>query len=203
MKRVIINKNLLQFEARRILGEIQLTAESESALREITTIEKVKKRTKILVPGEVCDFIGIVMKGMIQIHHRKSGNKKVTDDFATEGYPFFDVDGYIDEKPSKVTIEALESTVYAKIDKKKFINLCERYADLEDLSNKILEYTLISNHERLNSVLHHDAEEKFNYLDESRNGLTSRISSINVASFIGVTQETLCRVKSKMTDTLY
>ena len=74
---------------------------------------------------------------------------------------------------------------------------------MNDLYTKILEHEMISSHERLNSVLHYDAEEKYSYLDESRNGLTARISSINVASFIGVTQETLCRIKAKMTDTLY
>ncbi|MBE6330330.1 MAG: Crp/Fnr family transcriptional regulator [Paludibacteraceae bacterium] len=203
MKRIIINKSLLQFEAKRILGDIKLSPEAENALKEITSIEKVKKHAKILSSGEVCDFIGIVMKGLVQIYHVKDGKKRVSDNFATEGYPFFDIDGYINGKPSSVEIEALEATVFAKIDKKKFESLCEEYEDLDDLYTKILEHEMISSHERLNSVLHHDAEEKYSYLDESRNGLTARISSINVASFIGVTQETLCRIKAKMTDTLY
>ncbi|MBR4970429.1 MAG: hypothetical protein IKY58_01505, partial [Paludibacteraceae bacterium] len=94
-------------------------------------------------------------------------------------------------------------TVYAKIDKKKLENLCEQYKDLDNLYNRILEHSLISYQDRLNLVLHLDAEEKYSHLEESRIGLTSRISSINVASFIGVTQETLCRIKAKMSDIIY
>ena len=126
MKRIIINKTLLQFEAKRILGDITLSPEAERALKEITTIEKVKKHAKILVPGEVCDFIGIVMKGLIQVFHYKEDKKRVSDNFATEGYPFFDIDGYINNQPSSVEIEALEASVFAKIDKKRFEALLVR-----------------------------------------------------------------------------
>lgn len=202
IKRIVINKALIQSEAKKIYGEIYLSHEAECALREITTIERVRKHTKILNNGDVCDFIGIVMKGLVQIYHKK-GKKRVSDDFATEAYPFFDIDGFVNGKPSGVEIEALEQTVYAKIDKKKLENLCEQYKDLDNLYNRILEHSLISYQDRLNLVLHLDAEEKYSHLEESRIGLTSRISSINVASFIGVTQETLCRIKAKMSDIIY
>jgi hypothetical protein len=46
-------------------------------------------------------------------------------------------------------------------------------------------------------VLNDTAEEKYENLEKRMPGLTARISAINVASYIGVTQETLCRIKSK------
>ena len=79
--------------------------------------------------------------------------------------------------------------VFFKLDKpKEFIY---------SLPGKMLEYGIILCHNRLDSVLNDTAEEKYENLEKRMPGLTARISAINVASYIGVTQETLCRIKSK------
>ena len=74
--------------------------------------------------------------------------------------------------------------------------------ELNTIYQKVLEFTLILCHNRLDSVLNDSAEDKYENLEKRIPGLASRISAINVASYIGVTQETLCRIKSKQEDFL-
>ncbi|MEE3483545.1 MAG: Crp/Fnr family transcriptional regulator [Bacteroidales bacterium] len=201
MKKVVVNKRLILAEIEHILGRIELSVETKRQLNAIVTQEKVKKHDLILKPGEVCDFLGVVQKGIIQVFHYKD-KKLISDYFATEGYGFFDIESFFTGKPSYATIEALEPTVYVKIDRIKFLELCDKNEELNSVYQKILEFALILCHDRLDSVLNDSAEDKYENLEKRIPGLTSRISAINVASYIGVTQETLCRIKSKQEDFL-
>ncbi|MCQ2211098.1 MAG: Crp/Fnr family transcriptional regulator [Paludibacteraceae bacterium] len=201
MKKVVVNKRLVAAEIEHVLGHIELSIEAKRKLNSIVVQEKVKKHDLILKPGEVCDFFGVVQKGIVQVYHYKD-KKLISDFFGTEGYGFFDVESFITGKPTEATIEALEPTVYVKIDRKKFLALCDEEEELNSVYQKMLEFALILSHNRLDSVLNDSAEDKYDNLERRIPGLASRISAINVASYIGVTQETLCRIKSKQEDFL-
>ena len=140
--------------------------------------------------------MNLVLKGMIQIYHYVD-NKLVSDFFAGEGCGFFDVDSFLTGAPSEVTIETLEPSVIAKFDKEQFMKLCDEDTRIDLIYRKILQYGITMTNERLDSLLHDSAEEKYISLENRMPGLTSRISSINISSYIGATQETLCRIKSK------
>lgn len=196
MKRIVINKPLVLSETQRVYGSIDINEEVLSQLMSYGTIEKAKKHEIILNPGEVSDFFGFVLKGMVQTYYYQD-NKLITDYFASEGYGFFEVNSYITGEPSKSHIEALEPTVYAKIPKAKFVEMSDQDLKIDALHRKIMKHAIKCSSERLNSILHETAEQKYANLEHRIPGLTARVSAINIASFIGVTQETLCRIKSK------
>lgn len=196
MKRIIINKKLVADEIQRFLGPVDLNDDTMAKLFKIATIDKVKKHAMIMTPGDQSDYIGLVLKGMIQIYHYLD-NKLVSDFFAGEGCGFFDVDSFLTGAPAEVSIEALEPSVIAKFDKKQFMELCNEDPNIDQIYRKILQYGITMSNQRLDSLLHDSAEDKYISLENRMPGLTSRISSINISSYIGVTQETLCRIKSK------
>ncbi len=196
MKRIIINKNLVASEMQRYVGPIDLSEEAWAKLLKISTIEKIKKHDIFLKPGDVNNYLGLVLKGMVQIYHYNE-EKLVSDFFAREGCGFFDTQSFILGTPSQAYFEALEPTVIAKFDRERFIKEGENDPQIDLIYRRVLEYGIIMSNERLNSVLHDTAEEKYTNLENRNPGLTSRISSINIASYIGVTQETVCRIKSK------
>ncbi len=196
MKKVVLNKRLIMAEIDRVLGGMELSLDAKRKINAICTQEKVKKHETILEEGQVCDFLGIVQKGVVQVYHSKD-EKVVSDFFGTEGYGFFDIESFLTGAPSKSVIKALEPTVYIKIERKDLMKLCDESAEINTIYQKILEFSLIFCHNRLDSVLNETAEEKYESLEKRMPGLISRISAINVASYIGVTQETLCRIKSK------
>ena len=196
MKRIIINKNLVTSEIQRYVGPIDLSEESFTKLLKISTIEKIKKHDLFLKPGDFNDYMGVVLKGMVQIYHYQK-NKLVSDFFAGEGCGFFDIHSFLMGTPSEVFFEALEPTVIAKFNRKKFLEEGEKDPEIDLIYRRILQYAITMSNERLNSILHDSAGEKYVNLESRIPGLTSRVSSINIASYIGVTQETLCRIKSK------
>lgn len=196
MKRIVINKPLVLSEAQRVYGSIDINEDVLGQIMQYATIEKAKKHEIILNAGEVSDFFGFVLKGMVQTYYYKN-NKLITDYFASEGYGFFEVNSFITGEPSQSFIEALEPTVYAKIPKEKFVELADSDLKIDSLHRKIMRHAVKTSSDRLNSILHETAEQKYANLEHRIPGLTSRVSAINIASYIGVTQETLCRIKSK------
>lgn len=196
MKRIVINKPLVLSEAQRVYGSIDINEEVLGQIMQYATIEKAKKHEIILNAGEVSDFVGFVLKGMVQTYYYKN-NKLITDYFASEGYGFFEVNSFITGEPCQSFIEALEPTVYAKIPKEKFVELADSDLKIDSLHRKIMRHAVKTSSDRLNSILHETAEQKYANLEHRIPGLTSRVSAINIASYIGVTQETLCRIKSK------
>lgn len=202
MKRVVINKSLVASEMQRYVGPIDLNEEMLNKLMQVSSIEKIKKHEVFLKPGDKSDYIGVVLKGMVQIYHYINGNKLVSDFFASEGCGFFDSNSFVTGEPSQCYFEALEPTVVAKFDRKELLEAAKTDPMLDYLYYKVLQYAIKSTNEHLNSILHDTAEEKYTNLEKRIPGLTARISSINIASYIGVTQETLCRIKSKQ-DTIF
>lgn len=201
MKRIIINKKLVLDEIQRLIGPMEITDDVVNEILKVATIQKIKKHENILKAGEVDDFFGVVLKGIVQVYHYQ-GDKMVSDYFGSEGFCFFDVDSFLTSKPSEAYIEALEPTVIAKFDRNQFLKLGETNQVFDNIYRRILQYMIKLSNDRLNSILHESAEEKYENLEKRVPGLTSRVSAINVASYIGVTQETLCRIKSKQGDLL-
>lgn len=199
MKRIIINKKLVLDEMQRLIGPIDLSEDKLNEVLKMSTIQKYKKHEMILNEGESGEFFGVVLKGMVQIFHYQD-NKLVSDFFASEGSGFFEVNSFLTGKTSESYIEALEPTIIAKFERKTFTDDTDIDPMYDRVYRRILQYAIKCSNERLNSILHESAEQKYANLERRIPGLTSRVSAINIASYIGVTQETLCRIKSKQTD---
>lgn len=197
MKRVVINKNLVANEVQRYVGPIDLNEETLNKMLQLSTIEKIKKHEVFLKPGEVNNYLGVVLKGMVQVYHYIDGKKLVSDFFASEGCGFFDANSFVTGEPSQCYFEALEPTVVAFFDREKLLAEAEKDPLIDYIYYRVLQFAIKAANQRLNSILHDTAEEKYENLEKRNPGITARISSINIASHIGVTQETLCRIKAK------
>lgn len=197
MKRVVINKNLVANEVQRYVGPIDLNEETLNKMLQLSTIEKIKKHEVFLKPGEVNNYLGVVLKGMVQVYHYINGKKLVSDFFASEGCGFFDANSFVTGEPSQCYFEALEPTVVAFFDREKLLAEAEKDPLIDYIYYRVLQFAIKAANQRLNSILHDTAEEKYENLEKRNPGITARISSINIASHIGVTQETLCRIKAK------
>ncbi len=199
MKKIVINKQLVLNEIQRLFGPCDVTEATIENVLKISHFQKIKKHELFLKPGDVNDYVAIVLKGLVQSYHYE-GNKLVTDFFSSEGYAFFDTNSFVKGEPTNSYFEALEPTVIAKFERKNFFDAGISDPAIDNFYRKILQHEITLADQRLNSILHDSAEEKYENLERKVPGITSRVSAINIASFLGVTQETLCRVKAKRGD---
>ena len=67
----------------------------------------------------------------------------------------------------------------------------------KDFYIKMLEGTYLHNHWRIETFLRLGAKQRYEYVMANNKQLVQRLSNKNLSSFLGITQESLSRIKAK------
>ncbi len=172
---------------------------TEKTAQELISIIKVfnlKKHQVFLKEGQVCNHWGYVIQGLLRIYYYKR-KKDITENFVAEGCSFTAVESYFNRTPSRLILEALEPTVLYAFPYDEFEALCKKNPEVECFFRKGLERILISSKRRLDSLQFESAQERYNNLTKEIPKLILRVPSIYIASYLGITPETLSRVRAK------
>jgi len=119
----------------------------------------------------------------------------VTEYFAWEGQGFVCLESFIERKPSHLIVEALEDSVIYGIEKNELNELTEKHYEIELMYRGVLELSLLISQKRMYSMLFETAKERYNNFLKSSPFLINRVPSMYIASYLGITPETLSRVK--------
>ena len=179
-----------------LLEDFPLSPKSMEELLSIAEIMKLKKYQVILKEGEICNHWGYITKGLLRSYYRKD-KREITECFATEGDRFVSVESYYRRIPSQIIIEALEPTEIYAFQYDEYELLCRKNPEIEHFTRKIQENSLIWFQRRLDSLQFETAYRKYQHLARTIPRLTLRASSIHIASYLGITPETLSRVRTK------
>ena len=176
--------------------DFPLSPKSMEELLSIAEISQLKKYQVLLREGEICNHWGYITKGLLRSYYRKD-KKEITEYFSTEGDRFVSIESYYKRVPSHVIIEALEPTEIYAFQYDEYEHLCKKNPEIEHFTRKILESSLIGFQRRLDSLQFETAYRKYQYLTRTIPRLTLRASSVHIASYLGITPETLSRVRTK------
>jgi len=171
-----------------------VSEEVKQALISIFHEFKVKKGATVLHEGAVCTHIYIVESGLVRQYFYKDGID-ITEHFAWELQGFVSLESFIERKPSRLIVEALEDCVIYGIQKDELNALSEKYREIELMYRGLLELSLLISQRRMYSMLFETARERYNNFMKVTPFLINRVPSMYIASYLGITPETLSRVK--------
>lgn len=178
-----------------IEDKITLSDSDYQLLKSVCVIKKLRKHQFLLTEGEVCSFNSFVCEGFLRKYSIDDKGIEHTVYFATENWWIADRKSLMDGKPSSFFIEAVENSVALLISKSNFELVCERIPAFKDLVNYILQRSLNATHDRINEIIQSTAEEKYKHFLKSFPNLANRAPRHMVASYLGITPETLSRVR--------
>ena len=181
----------------RLIGEVPLSSETVEQLLSILVRFPLKKYQVFLKEGEVCNYMSLVTSGLVRLFYYKD-NREITEFFASEDTLFVSLESYFKREPSRIIIEALEPSVLYSFPYDEFENLCKTNAQVEHMYRKMLEGSLIISQHRLDSLQFETAHERYQRLLRDIPSIVLRVPSVYIASYLGITPETLSRVRSKM-----
>ncbi len=157
---------------------------------------KVERNGLVLKPGHISHCVYQVLTGVIRQFYYK-GDKEISEYFALAKDKFFCVESFIKQCPSKVGIMSIEPTTLLGLKYEPLMELCKQHLEIEIFYRACLEESLIISQQRVFSLQFETAQERYNYLIENRPGIIQRVPSNYIASYLGITSETLSRIKGK------
>ncbi|MDA3614151.1 Crp/Fnr family transcriptional regulator [Polluticaenibacter yanchengensis] len=172
---------------------------SESELTEMYrhfTPKKIRKKQLLLEEGDICNRVAFVEKGALFSYSTDEKGGIHIMQFAFEGWWMSDLFSFFTNEPSKLCIEALEDSEVLLISKEKHAELLQKMPVFESYMRQLYQNAYVSLQRRMEETIGLSAEEKYSrFLNGPFSGLLSRVPQHLIASYLGITPETLSRVR--------
>jgi CRP-like cAMP-binding protein len=157
---------------------------------------KVKKGEIIVRQGTICDSIYYIEKGLIRQYYIKDDGKEITEHFGQSGEYFTAAESMVLKTPSLFESVALENTILLRIKKESLETLGDKYLVIEHEYRNMLHFALVLTQLRMRSIQFETALQRYQDLKKNKPYVIQRASSVHIASYLGITPETLSRIKS-------
>ncbi len=184
-------ENLINF----IRQYTRLDKDAEEALRENIDSESYSRNEYLLQEGQICSRVWFIQTGSVRKFYLHEG-KEITVWIHFENEMFTSLSSYFQQQPSDEYLQACETTTLLSI---SYVNSqkLNRYQQLGKFSKLHLEEQFSIIDKVSKKFYQMSALEKYEALTELAPSLMKRAKLGHIASIMGVSQETLSRIRAK------
>jgi CRP-like cAMP-binding protein len=179
---------------------IVLSEESGALLKSILKEKSFKKGEIVLQAGDICKDTYFITKGLMRCFHQIPNGSQKTYVISFEHGLFTEHCSFVSQKPSLDSIEALEDTDVLYFSYDDLMYVYEKSHELESLGRKLSDTNFIAAKNRLRSLMNDDAPSRYLKFKKSFQNLLDRIPQHIVASYLGITPQSLSRLKRELVD---
>lgn len=165
-------------------------------MTKLTKLE-LPKNAFLVEEGKRCNYMYFLEKGCLRGFYNLDG-KEVTYWFGFENNFVTSFYGFISRKPSFENIQLIEDCTLWGLTYDELQDLYDQYPDIERLGRlshekyyMMLEDRFVSNHFK-------DAKERYDMLLEVSPHIVQRVPLGYIASYLGISQETLSRIRNRV-----
>ena len=154
-----------------------------------------KKNETILELQQTCQYLYYLKSGMVCGYYLQNG-EEVCSWIASEGEFATSYYSFISRKQSYESIIAIEDCLVEAINYKTLHEMYEKFHETERAGRLLLEDYYARLEERLISLQYNSSKERYEILCQNRPHLILRAPLGRIASYLGMKQETLSRIRS-------
>lgn len=162
---------------------------------------ELKKGEFFLQHGRTSDRLGFVQSGLLRVY-RYAADREVTQWISTAGYFVTDLAGFVFDSPARWDIQALTDCRLHTIDRGSYNQLSRTISNWAELDKRFIARCFVMLEERMFSHLYMTAEERYHALFSQQPELFNQVSLQYLASMLGMTPETLSRLRNKSVRTV-
>ena len=162
------------------------------------TERKVKKNEFLLREGEVCNGTYFVEKGLLRMYSIDKNGKEHIIQFAPETWLISDRSSLFFNEKSRYFIDAVEDSEVLFLRNEFFQNLHIQFPETVESNDILLQKHIRNLQRRVNSLLSDTAEERYLDFIKMYPNLMLRVPQWMVASYLGITPESLSRVRKEL-----
>lgn len=157
-----------------------------------------KKNEHLFRAGDIPRLSNFITKGCIRTYYAADNGTERTTLFAEEGYWTGDLDNMRTCKPTQMNLQALEDTDVITFTREKWELAYEQYEWKRALHGMAQQRRAAKLAEHVGHLLTETPETNYLRLLRERPKLLQRIPQYYIASYLGVSPETLSRIRKKL-----
>ncbi|MBR9918595.1 Crp/Fnr family transcriptional regulator [bacterium] len=178
-------------------GFPELSKEAVNKLTEMIPVVSFKKGSIILEEGDVPQECYHVLKGLVREFRTIDGDEKTTE-FYDESKATISSSNYSNQTPSEFSLECMEDCLLIagnmEIDEAHY----KEFPELIEITRNMLESDLNNAKSMHSKFILSSPKERYLHLMETRPGLLNRVPLYQIASYLGMTAESLSRIRKRL-----
>ena len=178
--------------------KVNLSEEEEEVIKQYLTPKKLRKKQYLLQEGDICKHIAFVEKGALKAYVVDDAGAESIIQFALEGWVISDLYSFLTGEPATYNIDALENAELVLISKSAHEELLKKIPKYETYIRLQITGAYIALQKRLTSIISLPLEERYKNFLALYPNIAQRVPQHMIASYMGLTPETLSRVRSRM-----
>ena len=175
-----------------------LNEEEQQAIAENILIEEYKKGTTLLRQGDIPTKCYFVLQGCVRQYAIDETGKEVTSNFYTEEQAIANFNHHKQDKSSAYSLTCLEDCILVVGDLDSEKDMYNKYSQLEAMTRMMIEQNFGEVQDELASFIASAPEERYKALLRKRPHLVNRVPQHQLASYLGITPESLSRIKKRI-----
>jgi len=186
-----------------LLGAVAPLAPSAESLAELlaaTRHRSIDKCAQLLRAGDVADELFFVHAGLLRyyVSDPEANGEQRTGQFFEEGSIVTDAASFLSRAPAEQTFEALEDSSILLIPHAALYRAYARDHAVERFGRLMLETALVGSQRRSGNLLNLTPDQRYRRFIETRPTLARRVPQYLVASYLGLTPESLSRIRRRI-----
>lgn len=158
----------------------------------------IKKGDFFILEDEICRYIGFIASGAVKAYAIDTEGKenitcfKFENEFATSFLEF------MTQEKSRRSIRAIEDSVIFRIDKPDYQRLLTQVTAWNEVIKSVMEKEYIQKEQYMLNYNNKSAIDKYRHVLSYEQRLVQRITTQDLASYLGITQRSLTRAKGQI-----
>lgn len=184
-----------------IEDKVQLTNKDKGLVMSFFKCKKLRKRQYLLQEDDMCKYISFVAQGLMRSYTVDEKGNEHINLFAWEGWWISDFASFIFCNEAKLNIDTIEDTTLLLLSRENYEKMLKDVPIMERYFRILYQNSLATKDNRLISANTHTAEEKYAMFLETYPSISQRLPQNLIASYLGLSPETISRIKRRIIET--
>jgi len=176
---------------------VELTKILNDEFQQVIKTTTLKRNVFLLKEGDYCKNFYFIKTGILRNFYIKDGNEVITN-FTFPSDLTTILRSIILTEPSREYIQAITDCEVYTIPISEYQKIIKKYPKIEKIDAEITQLYAILLEERLFSLQFHTAAERYSLLLEREPLIVKYVPLTFIASYLGITLETLSRIRAKI-----
>lgn len=182
---------------RNIFSELKIPESQWHKFQNYLTPMEIKKDCFLIHQGDMPQKIAFIVSGLFRAYYTTEDGDEKTIVFRGAGKPVSAYSSHVKNQAAKFSIQALEDSIVLNISIKDFEELLTDHPFWKEVTSQYYMSLFIEKEKREKELMSDDAETRYNTFLKEYPGLIDRIQHYHIASYLGISNVTLSRIRHK------